>query len=803
MAALGGTSSLTRTRSTRLPSNLGKAARDSRAGASGVSTTGTATSQPTASPTSVSHVSLFLTNLRLLDLDLRPDWPDINTLTFTTKDAAQGQKKRIQCVEWALYHLFSLWDSEEARNKLQPFFPPLDQVQSLNLRAALLRALEQAKKNGVLGRDAVVRKTMLDECKGERLEEVLAVFSSAVLKKMVAEQQLNEPDHPALAQTLALENRGYSGERGEITALVLAHKVSLRRMLDDRRAARARFNDFSNVLASKEKAIAKRREAAVAARRTSQDRDISDSQRLEVWRMVRDNWTGNERWLDTLLYGDSKARQDGLLSAQFDRVWRRVQSGRLAELEDEKSSGLLEQLDNRVRGQQERLEKWQGFRQRMFGNASSEPAKGQEPPSKARGIDLGFRAHENLHLGRMSPRKLPRTRSSQLDSHYEALISRLKTDLASADPGVPEIPAFFRRPPQEERSTRTAPYAEPEPEEISDISDLEEATVPSRPSPSRREPVRVLEEPAFEPVLRKAKTFDDDHLYPNDEHQHTTTPSRLRRSATVQSHSPSTRRRLAQESPTRTPERRRSPPPTPEPQPTPRQLARSPHGLVVNASPEPPPSPEQPPLSPTQQLADQILASVSAASPSPVKKPRRALSLAERTRLSIARRTSHANLRVPADEDADDHDDLCDGNGDDEQPDPLTIKRASAATMPLAVPPTPVAEDGDAAGGYEDLVSRTRRSMAGYEAARQKAQLERRRSLRRGGKPPAAAAAGAGNRGSGYFPAVSEEDDGNAANSTLLLAEELMTEDDYEAVFMSRPKIKTSPVGTPVRGFWD
>jgi hypothetical protein len=65
-------------------------------------------------------VSLFLTNLRLLDLHLRPDWPDINPLTFSAKDAAQGQKKRIQCVEWALYQLFCLWEPEEARNVRLP-----------------------------------------------------------------------------------------------------------------------------------------------------------------------------------------------------------------------------------------------------------------------------------------------------------------------------------------------------------------------------------------------------------------------------------------------------------------------------------------------------------------------------------------------------------------------------------------------------------------------------------------------------------------------------------------------------------
>jgi hypothetical protein len=51
----------------------------------------------------------FLTNLRLLDLDALPDWPDFDAQTFSI------QKRRIQAVEWALYQLFCLWDAEEAR----------------------------------------------------------------------------------------------------------------------------------------------------------------------------------------------------------------------------------------------------------------------------------------------------------------------------------------------------------------------------------------------------------------------------------------------------------------------------------------------------------------------------------------------------------------------------------------------------------------------------------------------------------------------------------------------------------------
>ncbi|KAL2200813.1 HAUS augmin-like complex subunit 6 N-terminus-domain-containing protein [Corynascus similis CBS 632.67] len=649
MAHPNGTSSLSRARSTQASAKISKSTQSAQRGnALGVSSS-------TTSPTAPSHVSIFLTNLRLLDLDQHPDWPDINALTFSTKDVAQGQKKRIQ-----------LWDPDEARNKLQPFFPPLDQVQSLNLRAALLRGLEQAKKNGVLGRDAVVRKTMLDECKGERLEEVLAVFSSAVLKKMVTEQQLNSGGHPALALTLALENRGYSGDRSELVSLILAHKVSLRRILDEKNAARARFKEFSDLLAQKEKTIAKKREEIDAAKRNSRGKTVTDEEKREVCRIVRNNWTGNER----------KSHKDGVLGTPYDRVWRR-----------DGSIGLLERLEHRVQGEQERLEKWQQFRQRMFGKSESEPAtKGQQQQPKQKGIDLGFRAHENLRLDRLSSNKLPETFSKQLDSHYEALIEGLKSDLSKISGTTHAIPSFFRRPPPLERPEARVEEAEPEPEEISDISDFEEAQPPPRPSPSRRSPIKVSEEPAFEPVLRKAKTFDDEHALFEDE---PFTPSRPRRSTTVQAYSPSVGRRPNSNSPTKDPD-----------------------GL------------------------DEAETGTS-----PTEEGRYAVDHTPRPAVPIVTEPSKGEEQHK-------------GVDDDE-------------------------------GGYEDLAARTRRSMAGFEAARQKAQRERRRSLKKGrqsGVTPSTP--GAKGKGSSYFPAVDEEE----GNTTLLLAEELLSggrEDDYEAAHVS------------------
>lgn len=56
-------------------------------------------------------IPTFLTNLRLLDLDLADDWPDITPATFA--GTTQNHKRRVQAVEWALYRLFEIWDPEE------------------------------------------------------------------------------------------------------------------------------------------------------------------------------------------------------------------------------------------------------------------------------------------------------------------------------------------------------------------------------------------------------------------------------------------------------------------------------------------------------------------------------------------------------------------------------------------------------------------------------------------------------------------------------------------------------------------
>lgn len=244
----------------------------------------------------------------------------------------------------------------------------------------------------------MLRKTMLDECKGERLEEVLAVFSNVVLKKVLLEEPL---EHPAIAKDLAFENFSYSGERTVLSALILAHKASLSKHLREKENARARYQDFSDLLKLNERRIARRHEQLkeVLAERGSYDH-MSSREVRDIQELFQKNWSGNEQWLGAVLYGDSKVGEDGLLATRFDRVWKYVENGSIGEVESKARVGLLEQLDARVKDQENRLARWQDFGKTLSKNKMTSSPQKDSTSVQSKMIDLGFNRHENLQIGR-------------------------------------------------------------------------------------------------------------------------------------------------------------------------------------------------------------------------------------------------------------------------------------------------------------------------------------------------------------------------------------------------------------------
>lgn len=574
---------------------------------------------------------------------------------------------------------------------------------------------------------------MLDECKGERLDEVLAVFSNAVLKKVL---QSGNPQYEALAQQLASENFSYSGERTILSTLILAHKASLSQFLRRKEDARAKYQDFSDLLELNDRRIARRHEQL---KQTIEEHKAHGAlPRGEVYELqdaVQKNWAGNLDWLDTILYGDGRSNADGFLAAEFDTIWKNVNAGSISEVEGKSRGGLLEQLDARVKDQEKRLARWQDFGKTLSKTTKSSPAKDAAPgstePSK---IDLGFNRHQALQISRSNLEKVVQTSSSSLDE-YSRLVDNMRAELADVSkpqvrtrPPRQSLAAEKRRSlliPSPSKPTR-AEMVEEGDEGWSSASDLDEK-FPEIVSPIARivSQTPTLKSPVSPGVILPLRQMK---------------PSRATVPQFPENAAPRERPKslLFPESPLR-------------------------ESSPSKSRPTSPPASLTNPLQATKaaesesDLADQILNSVSASSPSP-KKPRHTLSLAERTRMSMSRTSLY---RSPETDD------------ETEAPD---LPRLSTSRPSLA-PGTPSVE----ADPHADLIERTRKSMAGFEAAQKKAQIERRRSMKQDAK--------AKQRQSSYFPKVEEE----VSAPDMRTVELLEGDPDYESVFKSRPKIATSP----------
>ncbi|KAI9754354.1 MAG: hypothetical protein M4579_004752 [Chaenotheca gracillima] len=403
-------------------------------------------------------IDLFLRNLRLLDLDKREDWPNITAITFSTKDVQQNQRNRIRSVEWALYRLFELWDPEDTRYKLQPFFPPLEPLQSLNLRGALYKFLLELKKTGLLGRDTVLRKSMLDECKGEKFEEILSAFSSAVLRRRLSSKAGHSSRHqmPARARLDALvEDQDESG----ICALSLAYRSLLTQKLRHREDAEARYSDFLDLLSLKQRQVARRVEQSRAKGSTPKDRlkDLSTQDSEYLKQQLHAQWTGGPKLLELVLSGGGQSRAENLLAQQFNTVWDHLETGIVGDLEDFSDRSLASQLDQTLYEQTHRLGSWTKLQLRLKAensHAPGTPANGLKGRIQAGGAIFKFDKHvkanstsaseTGTHDSHITSSLAPGPPVNSADSdEYARLMQLMKEEMAAF--GKPQTEAHQRR----------------------------------------------------------------------------------------------------------------------------------------------------------------------------------------------------------------------------------------------------------------------------------------------------------------------------------------------------------------------
>ncbi|GLA46256.1 hypothetical protein AnigIFM63604_009049 [Aspergillus niger] len=331
-------------------------------------------------------LSVFVRNLQLLQLDRHDDWPRISLRSLA--DTSQNQRQRIRAIEWALYHLVALWDPDTARDKLRPFFPPLEPLQSVNLRAALFRVLSELKKQGDLGRETILRKSMLDDCKGEKFEELLAVFSTAVLRKTLSAS--SEPALQNVAMKLSLASGLTREEYQLMLPLVLAHRVSLNQIGERRNRARDTHEKFTQLLELKKLQLEERaKENPPQLPDTGADIDA-------LAHDLRANWLGCEEWADTLVDGGAQGSSDVFLELPFDNAWAKAKDSSVDGLRANSSPDLLVDLESRVFRQRARLQRWRQY------SASMRKHERVQSASSTKSQPLVFREHQALTVASIS-----------------------------------------------------------------------------------------------------------------------------------------------------------------------------------------------------------------------------------------------------------------------------------------------------------------------------------------------------------------------------------------------------------------
>lgn len=210
----------------------------------------------------------------------------------------------------------------------------------------------------------MLRKTMVEECKGDKFMEVLVVFSTSVVQKIAL------PQLPIYQKPVALQYAANtildSAEASLLIPLAIAHGSSLNGLLRRKTGIKARCQQFSSLLSQKSDQLTQRTMIC----NNAEPSNLKDEDLANIEKHIKGNWPGNSQWPHTLLYGDDTNAGDLPLKRSFPDVWSVIVSGDTPETAAD-STGLVQDLERRITDQQSRLQKWRSYHKDLSQNALS------------------------------------------------------------------------------------------------------------------------------------------------------------------------------------------------------------------------------------------------------------------------------------------------------------------------------------------------------------------------------------------------------------------------------------------------
>lgn len=294
----------------------------------------------------------------------------------------------------------------------------------MNLRAALFRALGELKKNGVLGKEIMLRKTMLDDCRGDKFEEVLAKFALIVLRKFSKETL-----PPATA--LIVEDRDRRLDQEALLPLIIAHQKGLKKLVAAKTEQEQRLAKFEQMLDAEAKALkltdgrpSIRRQSSIEAVR---NRAEDAKQRLEQ------AWTGDEAWVDILVNGGSEKSTPNLSKTNFEDVWDSVHHETHISLKSTTSRSLLDDLNDKIVQQEKRLSDWRAFKERVApGNSQKKDVR---TVASSRPSQIPFSDHQVLQFDPHKIQKPIKSPTIPFNDPCGDLVERMQSSLAALKGG--------------------------------------------------------------------------------------------------------------------------------------------------------------------------------------------------------------------------------------------------------------------------------------------------------------------------------------------------------------------------------
>ena len=274
-------------------------------------------------------------------------------------------------------------------------------LQSLNLRAALFRCLNELKKNGVLGKDVIVRKTFFDDCKGDRIQDLLISFSTLVLRKVLAAEHGGSA---SIAARLATAKSVTANEQKSFLPLAVAHRASLTALLHKKRDLRERYKKFGRTLEAKEQDLNRRFEGVVSTQDFLDKNPIADHTVARVSKLFEKNWQGDPKLVEVIAQSEEQRMTDSLLDKPFSETWLQVSAGAFDGATGTSWQGLLQDLEERVANQEARLADWRKFREAI--------EKDEIAANNTKTASIRTRSndpnHQKQRYSVLSPRKSPR-----------------------------------------------------------------------------------------------------------------------------------------------------------------------------------------------------------------------------------------------------------------------------------------------------------------------------------------------------------------------------------------------------------